>query len=102
MRELERYWRILQWNRLEDSSFDEIPEIAAQCRIAWQQICSILPPNSVLPDEFRNTFRAYTSGNKNVHEMFADDRRLILCISDLRDYLLLLKKRANRQEIVDV
>lgn len=96
MKELERYWRILQWNRLDASSFDEDSETAAQCRNAWQQICAVLPKQSVLPNEFRNTFRAYNDGNRNVHEMFADDRRLILCISDLRDYLLLLHKLSQR------
>lgn len=93
MQEMERYWRLLQWHRLTESDFDETPEVAAQCRKVWQQICSILPANSVLPNEFRNTFRAYNNGNVNVHEMFDDERRLILCISDLRDYLLLMSKR---------
>jgi len=101
MQEFERYWRILQWNRLDSSSFDETAEIAAQCRNAWQQICTVLPAYSMLPDEFRNTFRAYNEQNKNVLEMFADDRRLILCISDLRDYLLLMHKQANRREKSD-
>lgn len=97
MQELERYWRILQWHRLTESTFDETPEVAEQCRRAWQQICSILPATSVLPNEFRNTFRAYNKGNANVHEMFDDDRRLILCISDLRDYLLLMAKRSGEK-----
>jgi hypothetical protein len=101
MKELERYWRILQWNRLDASTFDETTEIAAQCRNAWQQICAVLPAYSVLPDEFRNTFKAYKERNQNVQEMFADDRRLILCISDLRDYLILMHRQANRRERTD-
>lgn len=98
MQELERYWRILQWNRLVQSGFDESPETAAQCRTAWQQICTILPGHSSLPGEFRNTFGAFNEGNPQVWEMYLDDRRLILCISDLRDYLLLMQKRNNRKE----
>ncbi len=92
MQEFERYWRILQWHRLTTSTFDENSEVAAQCRNAWLQICAVLPKQSVLPNEFRDTFRAYNAGNRNVHEMFLDERRLILCISDLRDYLLLRHK----------
>jgi hypothetical protein len=102
MQELERYWRILYWNRLAQSDFEETPEVAARCRTAWVQICTTLPAYSVLPNEFRNTFAAYNEGNRNVHDMFADDRRLILCLSDLRDYLLLLKKRDARRGDEDV
>lgn len=97
MQELERCWRILQWNSLEQSNFEETAEVATQCRTAWMQLCAILPANSELPNEFRHTFLAFNEGNAMVQEMFADERRLILCISDLRDYLLIMRLRTARK-----
>jgi len=93
MKEWESYWRIMQWNRLSDSQFNETPEVSSQCRTAWRQICAIIPPNSGLPKEFLYPFRGYQRGERLALELFADDRRLLLCMSDLRDYLQLLRMR---------
>jgi len=93
MSEWESYWRILKWNRLADSQFNETEEVAQQCRTAWRQLCSIVPPNSRLPKEFLYPFRGYPREEPFALELFADDRRLILCISDLRDYLQLVRLR---------
>lgn len=98
MREFERCWRILQWNCLDQSEFEETAEVAMRCRTAWLQLCAIIPSNSLLPNEFRHTFRAFNEGNTIVQEMFADERRLILCISDLRDYLHIMYRRTAQQE----
>lgn len=91
MKEWEGYWRILQWNRLAGSRFEESDEVARQCRTAWKQIAAIVPPNSRLPKEFLYPFRGYARGDQNSIDLFNNDRRLILCISDLRDYLELMR-----------
>jgi len=90
MKEWDRYWRILQWNSLATSRFEETPSVAQQCRTAWEQICAILPANSSLPDEFRIPFTVWQR-DPSLSDLFTDDRRLILCMSDLRDYLELLR-----------
>lgn len=92
MREWDSYWRILQWNRLAKSRFDETDEVAGQCRIAWKQIITIVPKNSQLPKEFLYPLRGYGRRDQNALDLFQDDRRLILCMSDLRDYLELMRR----------
>jgi len=92
MKEWESYWRIMQWNRLSDSPFSETTEVARQCRTAWKQISAIVPANSRLPKEFLYPFRGYSRNEAFAHDLFDDDRRLILCISDLRDYLQLMRR----------
>lgn len=91
MREWEGYWRILQWNRLADSQFEETPEVAEQCRVAWKQLVAIVPSNSRLPKEFLYPLRGYHRSEPFAIELFDDERRLILCMSDLRDYLQLMR-----------
>jgi len=98
MKEWDSYWRIMQWNRLSDSQFDENQEVAFQCRTAWKQICAIVPPNSSLPKEFLYPFRGYLRDEHFAQELFADDRRLILCMSDLRDYLQLMRMQSRAGE----
>lgn len=93
MKEWEGYWRILRWNRLADSPFDESPEVAQQCRTAWDQIAAIVPPDSRLPKEFLYPFRSHARKESVVLDLFNDDRRLILCLSDLRDYLQLMRRK---------
>lgn len=95
MSEWESYWRIMQWNRLADSGFDETKEVAAQCRTAWKQIVAIVPEKSRLPKEFLYPFRAYGRNEQNAFDLFNDDRRLILCMSDLRDYLELMRMQGR-------
>ncbi len=97
MKEWEGYWRILQWNRLADSRFEESHEVASRCRIAWKQMAAIVPPESRLPKEFLYPLRGYNRHEPVALELFADMRRLILCISDLRDYLQLMRRNATRQ-----
>lgn len=91
MREWEGYWRVLQWNRLADSRFEETADVAGQCRTAWNQIAAIVPPNSRLPKEFLYPLRAYARNDEGAQRLYQDDRRLILCLSDLRDYLQLMQ-----------
>ena len=91
MGEWEKYWRIMQWNRLADSHFDESDEVAMQCRTAWKQVVAVVPQNSQLPKEFLYPFRGFLRGDKDAIELFEDRRRLILCMSDLRDYLELMQ-----------
>lgn len=91
MGEWDSYWRIMQWNRLADSQFDESDEVAAQCRTAWKQTVAVVPQNSQLPKEFLYPLRGFTRGDKDAIELFEDERRLILCMSDLRDYLELMQ-----------
>ncbi len=91
MSEWDNYWRILQWNRLAVSQFEESDEVASQCRTAWNQIVAVVPDNSQLPKEFLYPFRAYARQDKHAEDLFHDDRRLILCMSDLRDYLELMR-----------
>lgn len=96
MKEWEGYWRILQWNRLADSHFEESPEVARQCRSAWSQIVAIVPSISRLPKEFLYPLRSYSRKEPTALELYGDDRRLILCMSDLRDYLQLMRWKAGR------
>lgn len=91
MSEWDSYWRIMQWNRLADSRFDESMEVAEQCRTAWKQVVAVVPRSSQLPKEFLYPFRGYIRGDRNSVDLFNDDRRLILCMSDLRDYLELMQ-----------
>lgn len=91
MREWESYWRIMQWNRLAESDFAESAEVAERCRTAWQQLCAVVPVNSTLPKEFVVPLRAYLKDETFALELFESDRRLILCMSDLRDYLQLMR-----------
>lgn len=91
MKEWNSYWRIMQWNRLADSQFEESEAVARQCRTAWKQIVAVVPEHSKLPKEFLYTFRAYARDDQNAIDLFNDDRRLILCMSDLRDYLELMR-----------
>jgi hypothetical protein len=93
MKEWEGYWRILQWNRLAQSHFEESAEVARQCRTAWKQICATVPHNSRLPKEFLYPFRGYLRNEVSAMELFDDERRLILCMSDLRDYLQLMRRK---------
>lgn len=93
MKEWEGYWRILQWNRLADSRFEESPEVASRCRIAWNQLAAIVPPNSRLPKEFLYPLRSWVRKESAVQDLYHDDRRLILCLSDLRDYLQLMRRK---------
>jgi hypothetical protein len=93
MKEWNSYWRILQWNRLAESRFEESPEIARQCRIAWKQIAAIVPDTSHLPKEFLYPFRSWARKESAVLDLYNDDRRLILCMSDLRDYLQLVHRK---------
>lgn len=95
MKEWNGYWRILKWNRLADSQFEESPEVAEQCRIAWKQIAAIIPPTSSLPKEFLYPFRGYIREDEAALQLFEDDRRLILCMSDLRDYLQLMRMQVR-------
>jgi hypothetical protein len=95
MVEWDSYWRIMQWNRLADSRFDESPEVAERCRTAWKQIVAIVPERSGLPKEFLYPFRAFSRNDQNARDLFNDDRRLILCMSDLRDYLELMKMQGR-------
>jgi hypothetical protein len=81
----------MQWNRLASSQFEESDEVAHQCRTAWNQIVAVVPQNSQLPKEFLYPFRGYTRQDQNAIDLFNDDRRLILCMSDLRDYLELMR-----------
>ncbi len=99
MKEWEGYWRILQWNRLAGSRFEESDEVARQCRTAWKQIAAIVPPNSRLPKEFLYPFRGYGRKDLAALELFDDDRRLILCMSDLRDYLQLQRRESRRHDL---
>ncbi len=96
MKEWDAYWRILKWNRLTDSDFDETPDMAYQCRIAWQQISTIVPPNSRLPKEFLYPFHGYRRNDPIAISLYEDERRIILCMSDLRDYLQLMRLKARR------
>lgn len=91
MKEWNSYWRIMQWNRLADSQFEETAEVAERCRTAWKQIVAVVPKSSRLPKEFLYPFRAYARSDQNAINLFDDDRRLILCMSDLRDYLELMQ-----------
>lgn len=95
MSEWNNYWRIMKWNRLSDSHFEETDEVANQCRTAWKQISAIVPGNSSLPKEFLYAFRGYLKEERFAKELFSDDKRLILCMSDLRDYLQLLHISGN-------
>lgn len=95
MQEWEGYWRILQWNRLADSQFEESAEVARQCRTAWNQIAAIVPPLSRLPKEFLYPLRGLARKEQTALDLFGDDRRLILCISDLRDYLQLIRRQGR-------
>lgn len=101
MKEWNGYWRILKWNRLADSQFEETPEVAEQCRIAWKQIVAIIPPASSLPKEFLYPFRGYIREDEAALQLFEDDRRLILCMSDLRDYLQLMRRKVDRGQRID-
>lgn len=98
MKEWDDYWRILKWNRLADSQFEETGDIARQCRTAWNQMSAIVPGNSRLPKEFLYPFRAYARGDKAAQNLFNDDRRLILCMSDLRDYIQLIQLKADAKQ----
>ena len=98
MKEWDAYWRILKWNRLADSDFDEVTAMAYQCRLAWKQISTIVPSNSRLPKEFLYPFRGYRRNDPTAMALFEDDRRIILCMSDLRDYLQLMQWKARRLE----
>ena len=91
MKEWDSYWRIMQWNRLADSRFDESREVAMQCRTAWKQLVAVVPQQSQLPKEFLYPFRGYARGDQNAIDLYNDDRRLLLCLSDLRDYLELMR-----------
>lgn len=91
MKEWDSYWRIMQWNRLAGSQFEESDEVARQCRTAWSQIVAIVPRNSQLPKEFLYPLRGYSRHDQNALDLFNNDRRLILCMSDLRDYLELMR-----------
>jgi hypothetical protein len=95
MKEWESYWRIMQWNRLSDSQFSETDEVARQCRTAWKQISAIVPPNSRLPKEFLYPLRGYARNEAVARDLFNDERRLILCVSDLRDYLQLMRRQGR-------
>jgi len=95
MKEWDGYWRILQWNRLAESHFEESSEVARQCRTAWKQISAVVPAYSRLPKEFLYPFRGYARGEGSALELFNDDRRLILCMSDLRDYLFLIRRKRS-------
>ena len=96
MKELKNYWRVLQWNRLADSRFVESPEVASRCRTAWHQIAAVVPHLSRLPKEFLYPFRSWSRNEKAVLELYNDDRRLILYMSDLRDYLQLVCHKVGR------
>lgn len=91
MKEWNSYWRIMQWNRLADSQFEESVEVARQCRTAWNQIVAVVPKQSQLPKEFLYPFRGYARNDQNAIDLYNNDRRLILCMSDLRDYLELIR-----------
>lgn len=92
MKEWDDYWRILQWNQLADSDFAETPEIAERCRTAWQQIAKVIPSSSQLPSEFVQSLRALLHDDPIALELLQDDRRINLCVSDLRDYLQLIRR----------
>lgn len=95
MKEWDSYWRILQWNRLAGCRFEDTPEVARQCRTAWRQIVAVLPPYSHLPKEFLYPLRGFVRNEQSALELFGDDRRLILCMSDLHDYLQLMRRRPS-------
>lgn len=95
MNEWDSYWRIMQWNRLADSRFEESAEVAERCRTAWKQLVAIVPQRSSLPKEFLYPFRAYARDDQNAFDLYNDDRRLILCMSDLRDYLELMRMQGR-------
>lgn len=98
MKEWDSYWRIFKWNRLADSQFEETEDVARQCRTAWNQITAVVPSNSLLPKEFLYPFRAYARKDQAAQNLYNDDRRLILCMSDLRDYLYLMVRKGKSQE----
>ena len=91
MSEWNNYWRIMLWNRLADCRFEESPEVARQCRTAWHQIVAVVPQKSQLPKEFLYPLRGYVRKDQNAIDLFESDRRLILCMSDLRDYLEIMQ-----------
>ncbi len=89
--EWERYWRVLLWNRLASCDFEESATIAAKCRTAWRQIGAVVPADSSLPNSLLYPLIGYRKGERVALDLFHDDRRLTLYMSDLRDYLQLMR-----------
>lgn len=88
----ERLQRLLSWCHLAVDCREWSHDTAEQCRQLLPQIARCAMTVSALPPMFQAPFSRFLDGDPGVREVIEDDDRLLLLLSDLRDYLVLLQR----------
>jgi hypothetical protein len=88
----ERLQRLMAWCRfpIRPEAWDHAT--AERCRQLLPQIATAALAVSDLPPMFRVPLSRYLGSDPRVDEIIGDDDRLLLMLSDLRDYLNLMKR----------
>lgn len=88
----ERLRRLLSWCRLAVDCREWNHDNAEQCRQLLPQIAHSAMAVSTLPPMFQVPLSRFLAGDPGMREVIEDDDRLLLMLSDLRDYLSLLQR----------
>ncbi len=92
MQPQERLKRLLSWCQFpaQPAAWDHAA--AERCRRLLPQIATAALAVSDLPPMFHSPLSRYLYNAPSVSEIIDDDDRLLLMLSDLRDYLTLMKR----------
>lgn len=98
---LENCWRILKWNGLfsEELGGMEPDGVANRCHKAWEQLAIVLKDADEYGNSFSIPFIKYHQNVPLAHALYRDDEWLIFFMTDLRDYVSMIRQRnqAERQ-----
>lgn len=88
----ERLQRLLSWCHLAVDCREWSHDTAERCRQLLPQIAHAAMAVSALPPMFHAPLSRFLAGDPAVREVIDDDDRLLLMLSDMRDYLALLQR----------
>lgn len=88
----ERLQRLLIWCQIAEQPGAWDHATAERCRQLLPQIATAALCVTALPPMFHEPLSRYLYNAPSVAEVIEDDDRLLLMLSDLRDYLSLMKR----------
>ncbi len=92
MNPLQRLEQLLAWCRIPADPREWDHATAERCRQQLPRIAAAGMKVRRLPPMFSNPFSRYLNNDPSIGELFDDDDRLLLMLSDLVDYLSLMKR----------